>query len=87
MISFSQDDLDQLRVFDLASDLLLGNAMSKIETRGKQAKEWKPLFWPDHFVKDGNDMTLDANQLSDAQMQKYAVKATKDRQIFKDRAL
>ena len=71
----------------MASDLLLGNAMSKVESRGKQAREWKPLFWPDHYVNEENDMTLEGNLLTEAQMRKYAAKATKDRQIFKDRAL
>ena len=71
--------MEEIRVFELASDLLLGNAMSKIETRGKQTKEWKPLFWPDHYVKEGNDMTLDGNLLSEDKMKKYAIKATKDR--------
>ena len=38
-------------MYELKSDLLLGNAMSKIETRGKALKEWKPLFWPDDYMR------------------------------------
>ena len=40
LISFSDDDLENLRVFELAPDLLLGNAMKETKTRGKQAAEW-----------------------------------------------
>ena len=53
--------------------------MQKIETCGRQAKEWKPFFWPDDYVKEEHDMTVAGNYLTEAQMKKYAVKATKDR--------
>ena len=59
VISFEDDDLDELRVYELKLDLLLGNAMSKIETRGKASKAWKPLFWPDDFAKEHKNMKLE----------------------------
>ena len=45
------------------------------------------MFWPSNYVDEGHDLTLEANLLSEAQMKKFAIKASKDRTIFKERAL
>ena len=87
VISLSTDDLSSLRVFELAPDLLLGGAMSKATTRGKSQRKWKPLFWPDDYLKAKHDMTLAGNTLSEAQLKKHAVAVTKVRKLFSDRAL
>ena len=79
VISLSEDDLTDLKVFELAPDLLLGGAMQKINTRGKSQKQWKPIFWPDDYLGEGHDMTLANNTLSEDQLKKYAFKVTKVR--------
>ena len=63
MISLSTDDLNNLRVYELGPDLLLANAMSATTTRGKKMAEWKPLFWPEAYVKEGHSMHLEDNRL------------------------
>jgi len=87
VISISADDLSSLRVFELAPDLQLGGAMSKATTRGKSQKKWKPLFWPDDYLKAKHDMTVAGNTLSEAQLKKHAFTVTKVRKLFRDRAL
>ena len=66
VICLGADDLKNLRTFELAPDLLMGNAMKATVSRGKQAKKYKFLFWPDHYVKEGHSLKLEDNQLTDA---------------------
>ena len=87
VISLSKDDLTNLKGFELAPDLMLGGAMSKIATRGKSQKKWKALFWPDDYLEEDHDMTLANNALSEDQLKKYATNVTKVRKLFRDRAL
>ena len=46
MISLYGDDLNKVRCFDLATDLLLDNAMDKAPVPRRGELEWHPLFWP-----------------------------------------
>ncbi len=46
VISLDTDDLENLRVFELAPDLLLANAIKSTLSRGKKQAQWKPVFWP-----------------------------------------
>ena len=87
VISLSKDDLTNLRGYELAPDLMLGGAMSKTMTRGKDPPKWKPIFWPDDYLKEDHDMTIANNTLSEAQLKKHAINVTKVRKLFKDRAL
>ena len=68
-------------MYDLAPDLLLANAMKATATRGKKQTEWKPLFWPEAYVKEGHSMKLEENQLTESQLTKKAKKVTKYRKI------
>ena len=51
VISLNKDDLTNLRVFELGSDLTLSNSMVATMTRGKKMKKWSPLFWPEVYEK------------------------------------
>ena len=84
VICLSTDDLLNLRVFELAPDLLLSNAMESTATRGKKQTEWKPIFWPEAYVKEGHSMKLEDNRLTESQMNKLAKKVTKCRKIQRD---
>ena len=86
VISLSDDNLTNLKVFELAPDLLIGGAMSKSNTRNRKEKKWKPIFWPDEYITEGHNMTLEGNKLSELQLKKQAVVATKARKLFRDRA-
>jgi len=65
VICIGKDDLMNIRNFALGPDLLLGNAMQATVSRGKQVKKWKPLFWPDHYVKEGHSLKLMDKQLTE----------------------
>jgi hypothetical protein len=68
MISIYGDDLAKVRCYELATDLLLDNAMDKAPMRRRGEAEWKPLFWPKHFIKELPDHTLAGNQLSETKL-------------------
>ena len=65
VICLSMDDLTNLRVFELGPDLLMSNALKSTATRGKKQAEWKPLFWPDTYAKEGRSLKLEDNQLTE----------------------
>ena len=64
VICLGTDNLDNLKVYDLCSDLLLGNAMKATLTRGKQEPVWEALFWPDDYVKAEHSLKINDNLLS-----------------------
>lgn len=86
VISLSTDNLENLKTFDLAPDLLLSNAVTATLTRGKTQREWKPFFWPDDYIKEGHDMTVEANTLSQSQLERLGQRATLARKIQRERA-
>ena len=81
VINLRSDDLSNLQVFELAPDLTLINGLKATQSRGKKAKKWKPLFWPDLYVEEGHSMKVADNILSQAQLLKYAKKVSKARKL------
>jgi len=45
--------------------LLQANELDSKPFRGKKQAKWKPLFWPDHYVKEGHSLKLEDNKLSE----------------------
>ena len=86
MISINGDDLTKVRCFDLATDLLLDNAMDKAPMRRRGEIEWQPLFWPKQFVQQGHDHTLEGNKLSEAKLRALGKKITKMRTNLRETA-
>ena len=86
VISLSTDSLENLKTFELAPDLLLSNAMAATLTRGKIAKEWSPHFWPDDYIKEGHNMSVEENKLSKSQLERLGQRATLARKIQRERA-
>ena len=86
MISINGDDLTKVRCFDLATDLLLDNAMDKAPMRRRGEIEWQPLFWPKQFVQQGHDHTLEGNKLSEAKLRTLGKKITKMRTNLRETA-
>ena len=81
VVSIQDDDLDKLRVFELAPDLLLANAMKATKTRGKQLQDWEPVFWPDLYLEEEKSMKVVDNQLSEVELKRLAIKVSKARKI------
>ena len=71
MISIFGDDLSQVKCYELATDLLVDNAMDKAPTKKRNEAEWKPLFWPKEFTISDHDHTLAGNKLSAAKLRIY----------------
>ena len=85
VISISADDLDDVKVYELAPDLLLSKAVTASLSRGRTAKEWKPLFWPEQYAKKHN-MTVAGNTLTKEQLIQYGQKVTQARSWQRERA-
>ena len=64
VIDLTNDDLVDLRVYELAPDLLLGNAMKASGRTINLQKVWEPIIWPETYVEDGNSLKVADNQLS-----------------------
>ncbi len=64
MISIFSDDLSKVKVFDLATDLMVDNAMDKAPAKKRGEKEWEPIFWPKEYAVTDHDHTLEGNALS-----------------------
>lgn len=63
VISISADELEEVKIFELAPDMLLSSAVRATLSRGKKAPEWKPLFNPDDYARTAGDMTVAGNTL------------------------
>ncbi len=50
VISTRQDDLEKLKVYPLASDLLLGSALSGAQSKVRE-RQWAPLFSSKDFLR------------------------------------
>ena len=86
MISIFSDDLSKVKCYELATDLLVDNAMDKAPARRRNEPEWQPIFWPKHYVAQDHDHSLEGNQLSEAKLKKYGVQLTKMRAQLRERA-
>ena len=64
MISLYGDDLSKVRCYELATDLLVDNAMDRAPVRRRGETEWEPLFWPKAYIKELQDHTTEGNVLS-----------------------
>ena len=61
VICIAKDDLTNLKTYDLATDLLFSNGMKYTPPRGKQLPDWKPIFWPDQYCKEGHSLRIADN--------------------------
>jgi len=87
VISIRNDNLSKSRVFELGPDLLMADAMKYVPTRGKQLLEMEPIFFPDHYVKEGHSMKVKDNIMGRQSLEKLGRKVTKYRKMLRDRAL
>ena len=61
VISMSYDDLSNVEAYDLDPDMQLSELATAPMSRGKNQKEFQPLFWPDNYILDDHDMTIAGN--------------------------
>ena len=78
MISIDGDDLSSLKVYELASDLLLGSALAGTQAR-RRDKSWQPLFSAKQFAEEHKDIALEDFQLSSRRLQDFGVKVSNAR--------
>ena len=60
--------------------------MKTVTTRRDKLKPWKPLFWPDEYVKEGHSMKVEDNQLTESQIKSWGKKVTQYRKHVRDKA-
>ena len=66
--------------------MLLSKAVTATLSRGRTTKEWKSVFWPEHYAKAKHDMTVAGNTLSKEELLQLAKKMTQYRKIQRERA-
>ena len=55
-------------VYSLEVDLKPENARDERPSRRRIEREWQPHFWPDLFIKQHGNFTLEGNQLRETQL-------------------
>ena len=55
VISFSHDNLDKVKIFPIATDLLISSNLPT-GTTPKKSKVWKPHFFSQTFLRDHKDI-------------------------------
>ena len=58
--------------------------MKSLPVRGKKQPQWKPIFWPDRYVEEGHDMTVEGNRLSEVRLEKLAKRVSQMRKLQRD---
>jgi hypothetical protein len=71
VISFSSDNLDNIRPVSLETDLLI---VSTVEPRGedKSSDDWEPYFYPQGFLKQKEEVKLQEYRLDADVLLSYA---------------
>ena len=64
VISIQHDDLEKLRVHELAPDLMMGSALSGIQSKVR-GRKWEPLFCSKAFLRQHTQIQLEAYRLDD----------------------
>lgn len=64
VIIVGDGELVGIKVYELASDLLLGSALSGLHSK-KRKGEWEPLFSSKGFLREHKDVSLDEFVLDD----------------------
>ena len=86
VISLSHDDLEMIKVHDLATDLKMAPSLPGLPT-GRRNKFWTPVFSPQMFVKEHEDVTLENYKLRERRLLNLGKQISQCRQKFRDAAL
>ena len=86
MISVYGDDHSETKCFELATDLLVDNAMDKAPAKKRGETEWKPLFWPKEYTQTEHDHSLEGNKITDTKLRMYGKAVTNMRNQLRLRA-
>ena len=81
------DDLENIKTYELASELLLDSSFAVANQSGSRTSIWKPLFWPPHFKKEHADFNLEGNLQSDANLIKLGEQLSTYRYRLRQEAL
>ena len=85
MISTGRDDLENIKVFELSSDLLLGSALSGTPSKNR-GRQWQPLFSSKDFLRQHKNLTLEEFELEDKSKQEFGKTVSVARQMVLDEA-
>ena len=86
VISLGHDNLEKLRTYDLATDLLMAPSLPGLPTTRRE-KHWAPIFSSQMFVKEHKDLTLPNYQLRERRLKALGKQFSECRKSFRDAAL
>ena len=84
MISLSQDNLQQLRTYEIETDLKIAEE-NEDELEEELFSEWKPYFHPKTYVLEHQDLSLEQYQLGITRMKKYGEQISKLRAKIREK--
>ena len=85
VINIDQDDLKRINLREIATDLKLAPNLPSLSKRRKE-RNWAPLFFAQHFVKEHREITLVDFALTDKKLKTLAVEVSKARERFEEAA-
>ena len=86
VISLSTDNLEELKIYPLATDLLIEEGYEKTRRR-KGEPDWEIFFRPKDFMAIHPEPTMDKWQVSEDRMRRYGEQITKIRSWIVEKAL
>jgi len=70
VISVQSDVSDSLKTYIVHQDVELAEGMVRAPAKRHHGQDEEPIFWPDDELGAGADLTLEANELSEAKLKK-----------------
>ena len=77
---------DKIRAWQIATDLLLEDAMPQPPMRRRLEQEWTLHFHPSQWTKDNPNRTIEGSRLSEHKLLKYAKQISSLREVMRERA-
>ena len=84
VLSLDRDNLENLKTFQLAQDLLMADGVPK--PKGKVKEEWRPYFLAVQFLKENPRPTAEDFKLSDEELVQLGQLVSKERARLRDKA-
>ena len=85
VISINVDDLERVRTYPIATDLLVADGI-ELGQRDAGQQPWAPLFSPRGFAEQYPDATLDQYRFTPERLRQYGVQVSQMRRRLRDLA-
>ena len=85
VINIDKDDLSNLKLRDLATELLMAPYLP-IQSTARKGRSWELLFYPKDFIKEHKSIELNDFLLPDQKLKTLGIEVSKARERFKQAA-